>query len=154
MTQLARYGWLAAAKEVTPGTWLAPTFGLPYTGSSGFEDMYTTLRDESVRNNDSVLQGVYQGPAHAEWAIDLDAYPDLTGHMLCATIGPDTVAAGDRKSTRLNSSHSSISYAVFCLKKKTKGMRDVLVAHRPLRRQADPRQQGPRPQHQVPQQEE
>src|SRR5438309_4320755 len=25
----------------------------------------------------------------------------------------------DRKSTRLNSSHSSISYAVFCLKKKT-----------------------------------
>src|SRR5690348_18254352 len=27
--------------------------------------------------------------------------------------------AGDRKSTRLNSSHPSISYAVFCLKKKT-----------------------------------
>src|SRR5207249_12128588 len=27
-------------------------------------------------------------------------------------------AAGDRKSTRLNSSHVSISYAVFCLKKK------------------------------------
>src|SRR5690606_42112744 len=29
------------------------------------------------------------------------------------------VAAGDRKSTRLNSSHVKISYAVFCLKKKT-----------------------------------
>src|SRR5438876_5736589 len=29
-------------------------------------------------------------------------------------------AGGDRKSTRLNSSHPSISYAVFCLKKKTK----------------------------------
>src|SRR2546430_9164605 len=28
--------------------------------------------------------------------------------------------AGDRKSTRLNSSHSQISYAVFCLKKKKK----------------------------------
>src|SRR5690348_17974560 len=28
-------------------------------------------------------------------------------------------ATGDRKSTRLNSSHPSISYAVFCLKKKT-----------------------------------
>src|SRR2546430_9449483 len=27
---------------------------------------------------------------------------------------------GDRKSTRLNSSHSQISYAVFCLKKKNK----------------------------------
>src|SRR5437868_10140445 len=29
-----------------------------------------------------------------------------------------TVIDGDRKSTRLNSSHVSISYAVFCLKKK------------------------------------
>src|SRR3712207_6930063 len=29
-------------------------------------------------------------------------------------------ALGDRKSTRLNSSHANISYAVFCLKKKTK----------------------------------
>src|SRR5699024_12305752 len=43
-------------------------------------------------------------------------------------VGSDTVGmtqllttiakAGDRKSTRLNSSHVSISYAVFCLKKK------------------------------------
>src|SRR5689334_23986539 len=30
-----------------------------------------------------------------------------------------SVWSEDRKSTRLNSSHSSISYAVFCLKKKT-----------------------------------
>src|SRR5688572_32342541 len=30
----------------------------------------------------------------------------------------ERVDAGDRKSTRLNSSHSQISYAVFCLKKK------------------------------------
>src|SRR3712207_8068959 len=29
-------------------------------------------------------------------------------------------AVGDRKSTRLNSSHANISYAVFCLKKKKK----------------------------------
>src|SRR3712207_7243572 len=43
--------------------------------------------------------------------------------------GPDVLRAarhpqrhlldGDRKSTRLNSSHANISYAVFCLKKKT-----------------------------------
>src|SRR5207249_7118721 len=32
-------------------------------------------------------------------------------------------AGGDRKSTRLNSSHVSISYAVFCLKKKKKDKR-------------------------------
>src|SRR5437899_8081799 len=34
-----------------------------------------------------------------------------------AAVGGD---AGDRKSTRLNSSHLGISYAVFCLKKKNK----------------------------------
>src|SRR3712207_8830780 len=32
--------------------------------------------------------------------------------------GADVVRHGDRKSTRLNSSHANISYAVFCLKKK------------------------------------
>src|SRR2546427_7918870 len=32
----------------------------------------------------------------------------------------DAPTTGDRKSTRLNSSHSQISYAVFCLKKKKK----------------------------------
>src|SRR6266436_9207782 len=32
--------------------------------------------------------------------------------------GPDAAGVRDRKSTRLNSSHGYISYAVFCLKKK------------------------------------
>src|SRR3712207_7456368 len=34
-------------------------------------------------------------------------------------------AASDRKSTRLNSSHANISYAVFCLKKKKKTYSDT-----------------------------
>src|SRR6266852_5276891 len=34
--------------------------------------------------------------------------------------GPTSLPTSDRKSTRLNSSHGSISYAVFCLKKKKK----------------------------------
>src|SRR5690606_42162167 len=34
-------------------------------------------------------------------------------------IGPSHCLGGDRKSTRLNSSHVKISYAVFCLKKKS-----------------------------------
>src|SRR2546430_11408947 len=33
-------------------------------------------------------------------------------------LSPTSLGARDRKSTRLNSSHSQISYAVFCLKKK------------------------------------
>src|SRR2546422_5707916 len=36
-----------------------------------------------------------------------------------------SVGAQDRKSTRLNSSHGYISYAVFCLKKKKKMKRDT-----------------------------
>src|SRR5438445_9243391 len=33
----------------------------------------------------------------------------------------------DRKSTRLNSSHANISYAVFCLKKKKKNKRELML---------------------------
>src|SRR5437763_4801919 len=43
--------------------------------------------------------------------------PPWNGPKRRATIGD---AGGDRKSTRLNSSHRCISYAVFCLKKKKK----------------------------------
>src|SRR5688572_31375724 len=42
----------------------------------------------------------------------------LGHHKRGAGHGLDTAGDGDRKSTRLNSSHSQISYAVFCLKKK------------------------------------
>src|SRR2546422_2592314 len=40
--------------------------------------------------------------------------------------GPDDLSQRDRKSTRLNSSHGYISYAVFCLKKKKKKANNVL----------------------------
>src|SRR2546428_5701772 len=48
--------------------------------------------------------------------------PDLISHGK-AVVGPESRGyradpAPDRKSTRLNSSHDQISYAVFCLKKK------------------------------------
>src|SRR2546426_12193722 len=54
--------------------------------------------------------------------VDPHALGDL-GVALAARIGVDQGAAPvpvDRKSTRLNSSHLVISYAVFCLKKKKK----------------------------------
>src|SRR5438045_6064460 len=46
---------------------------------------------------------------------------------------PDPEGSGDRKSTRLNSSHLGISYAVFCLKKKktTEQQSAYLFAHTP-----------------------
>src|SRR2546427_8799408 len=45
----------------------------------------------------------------------LDGLMDLIGELV-------TARGRDRKSTRLNSSHSQISYAVFCLKKKKSGV--------------------------------
>src|SRR2546430_6547781 len=51
-------------------------------------------------------------------------------------------APADRKSTRLNSSHSQISYAVFCLKKTTVGRTTRVDPRRlPLRRPRDTRPQ-------------
>src|SRR3712207_7315955 len=44
---------------------------------------------------------------------------------LGVAMGP--LVGGDRKSTRLNSSHANISYAVFCLKKKKKQCIEVLL---------------------------
>src|SRR2546430_2967834 len=52
------------------------------------------------------------------WSIFGFAMPGALGsraHFLCRFDAKDDP---DRKSTRLNSSHSQISYAVFCLKKK------------------------------------
>src|SRR5437870_11109794 len=40
--------------------------------------------------------------------------------------------AGDRKSTRLNSSHVAISYAVFCLKKKKRACTRVATTYYPV----------------------
>src|SRR5438309_5788710 len=46
-------------------------------------------------------------------------------HRYCAVRQvASVIVLADRKSTRLNSSHSSISYAVFCLKKKKKKKKD------------------------------
>src|SRR5258705_5826735 len=55
-------------------------------------------------------------------SVDGNDYVDCVGGLLPNILGyrdPDVDAAiRDRKSTRLNSSHLGISYAVFCLKKK------------------------------------
>src|SRR5215211_2123535 len=61
------------------------------------------------------------------------------------SIGDGGHGSGDRKSTRLNSSHTVISYAVFCLKKKTEpeGRRHLYISAPPLPRVV-PRPPAPR----------
>src|SRR2546430_2302045 len=66
----------------------------------------------------------------ARAAAALASRPDLESRLLRAELMARTgpAATGDRKSTRLNSSHSQISYAVFCLKKK-KNTQLSLIPH-------------------------
>src|SRR3712207_7843970 len=59
--------------------------------------------------------GEQAGNAVVSWSIDGIASSVTLSGVSAATL---TVNDLDRKSTRLNSSHANISYAVFCLKKK------------------------------------
>src|SRR3712207_7751517 len=59
------------------------------------------------------LSGAIDGPRDAGLCCRTD------DHDALARLGREAEGdGGDRKSTRLNSSHANISYAVFCLKKK------------------------------------
>src|SRR3712207_7744266 len=57
---------------------------------------------------------LFRSPMEFLRAKQMDPVVDPLHH----TSFPDWLVDGDRKSTRLNSSHANISYAVFCLKKK------------------------------------
>src|SRR2546422_4758982 len=71
--------------------------------------------------NDTATTEIYTLSLH-------DALPicppivDLSPIDTSTTLGRFATATSDRKSTRLNSSHGYISYAVFCLKKKKKNI--------------------------------
>lgn len=93
LTALSRLATFALAKESTPGTYVAPTVSLPIN-KADYEDKFSELKDTSIRGNDSMLQGMYQGPVVTDWSIDMFAYPVETGHFLRGIIGPDTVTAG------------------------------------------------------------
>src|SRR5260221_6558062 len=77
---------------------------------SGFGNIYLVRDQRNTRNNTNlfVLKEVINPNRHKLYQITLD---------------------GDRKSTRLNSSHTVISYAVFCLKKKKKRRAEVVVCN-------------------------
>src|SRR3712207_7220939 len=76
-------------------------------GGSGFggggRDRYAELPEQSDRD---------QQPDRGEDDRDCERGLEAVGER------GERVASVDRKSTRLNSSHANISYAVFCLKKK------------------------------------
>src|SRR2546422_2288622 len=79
----------------------------------------------------AVVQKFHQPARGAMIAAGRRAHRDVGhGELLCRGNGAlpagdrlDPASARDRKSTRLNSSHGYISYAVFCLKKKRRNTR-------------------------------
>src|SRR5689334_24642023 len=72
--------------------------------------VYFDGRGEMIPNENSYCE-IDPGGTKDKWGI-----PVLRFHWQWSQ--HELRQAADRKSTRLNSSHSSISYAVFCLKKK------------------------------------
>src|SRR3712207_7968510 len=64
-------------------------------------------------------------------------FKPLTARLKSVLVRPN-LAAQDRKSTRLNSSHANISYAVFCLKKKQLISLPHRSSNRPLIPTRDP----------------
>src|SRR2546427_4851278 len=66
---------------------------------------------------------------------EMDEQPRKFSELRTLGIGPAALGdlarrVRDRKSTRLNSSHSQISYAVFCLKKKKRHPTTLCLPHR------------------------
>src|SRR3712207_8395735 len=77
---------------------------------------YTTLFRSAALSGGEVLPvrlGVVSERGHRPDSGHDDSAVRVHGHARCLP-----TSRGDRKSTRLNSSHANISYAVFCLKKK------------------------------------
>src|SRR5207245_7425198 len=84
---------------------------------------YTTLfRSQGLRGDFTAALSLRNGSTTADFSRperELGRLPSPSLAVQGYSRGPET-RTGDRKSTRLNSSHGSISYAVFCLKKKKK----------------------------------
>src|SRR2546430_5033067 len=79
---------------------------------------YTTLFRSIGRRPESasLARDSWRGRYHGDHSA-IAAVPFASGLLRAANA---VILPKDRKSTRLNSSHSQISYAVFCLKKKNK----------------------------------
>src|SRR3712207_7353876 len=87
----------------------------PYT--TLFRSIYVPMKAKEIEN---LLRVPTEKKAYVERALD-----DLVAMMKIEVNAEGRYrksTAADRKSTRLNSSHANISYAVFCLKKKKNTM--------------------------------
>src|SRR5439155_7920830 len=94
-----------------------------YTGTvEDYEHQYTALLDDTRRALPRTRLIVLEPFVLRCGAVDDRWFPEFDQRRAAAgrVAGRATLVELDRKSTRLNSSHVAISYAVFCLKKKKK----------------------------------
>src|SRR5690606_41822325 len=98
----------SSASTLLPSTTLFRSLGL---GDRGIGDIGGRVVDGITRAGGEVrVLGGQQGGAAGD---------DVPVAVVAELEGDRADVRGDRKSTRLNSSHVKISYAVFCLKKKS-----------------------------------
>src|SRR5690348_17727734 len=90
-------------------------FSFIYTATT---EIYTLSLHDALPISFVVLWGYLWGFAPQNAGSSFGFSPLLLHSRALAVHLGIAVGFGDRKSTRLNSSHPSISYAVFCLKKK------------------------------------
>src|SRR5207248_4379486 len=96
---------------------LSVLFGINATGKSNFLDALQLLsRIATSRELREAFEPPYRGAPLESFTFGPRGIKDL----LLQEKASFTIEVEDRKSTRLNSSHRTISYAVFCLKKKIK----------------------------------
>src|SRR3712207_8650935 len=83
---------------------------------------YTTLFRSNIPNIVSAALITGADAIHPGWGFlaENHFFAEICEGYHVTFIGPRPGVIEDRKSTRLNSSHANISYAVFCLKKKKK----------------------------------
>src|SRR5437899_4235392 len=90
---------------------------------------YTTLFRSSIRGWQAIDKSDMNIKPDAATAF-IDPFREQPTISFFGDIYDPRTGQRDRKSTRLNSSHLGISYAVFCLKKKTKKRGEKTQRHR------------------------
>src|SRR5215212_1897384 len=140
MKERLMLGW-AGLRGATP-IWLAtfPVVAGIGTGEELFAIVFfvvvtsTLVQGASFEPLASRLGLTTDEPALPRRLLESGRIRRMGGDVIAYRLPPDAAAAGDRKSTRLNSSHLGISYAVFCLKKKKRKEKQIKIIKKNIKK--------------------
>src|SRR3712207_9365878 len=118
------FGGVAPLRRIRPGTalrvWSDDAFGGALRKTSDLSSEKVDLRFVNPQTGPFHVEGAEPGDTLALHFVAMEPSRDWGASAAIPFFGglTSTADTADRKSTRLNSSHANISYAVFCLKKK------------------------------------